>query len=109
MIESHLLGNPQGVYIAGSDTRLKEVPSPALSATRVGDTLDRLTTYGCRVILLLDLVHEGTPLGARDGLKQWVRDLQRKRRVIVALASREGPSLRTNRHGLFAESILDAR
>src|SRR5262249_48270330 len=108
MIESHLLSNSQGVYIAGTDTRLRGVPSPALSVTRVSETLEQVTSYGCRVILLLDLVHEGTPFAPRDGLKQWVRDFQRQRRVIVALASREGPSLRTNRHGLFAESILDA-
>jgi hypothetical protein len=79
-------------------------------ATReLADLLGQLTDYGCRVVLFLDGVHRlEEPLSS--DIKPLVRELQRKRRVITFVASKEGPSDVDNQqqHGLFALGLLQA-
>ena len=70
-------------------------PAPSLSAERVAQTLEQLSSYGCTVMLLLDGVHDPGPRGMkeRNRLNEWVRQLSRGG-VIVLVASNSGPSRR---------------
>jgi hypothetical protein len=111
VITSHLLEFDRGARIATPDTNpeRKPIPSPMILARDVSDLLGRLTDYGCRVIVFLDGVHELTENAFKSDIKSWVRELQRERRVITFVASKEGPSGvdKTKEHGLFALGILD--
>jgi len=79
-------------------------------ARDISDLLGRLTDYGCRVMVFLDGVHELPENTFKSDIKSWVRELQRERRVITFVASKEGPSGvdSTKEHGLFALGILNA-
>jgi tRNA A-37 threonylcarbamoyl transferase component Bud32 len=107
MIESHFLDVDGMTYLAGTDTRIGRPPAPALLTNRIGETLERLDTCGCRVMLLLDVVH-GEQAELHRGLNKWVRELFQRRNVIVVLASIRGPSLRSlpRGHGAFAEAVI---
>src|SRR5262249_11384840 len=75
------------------DPARKPSPGPVIPAREVSERLGELAEYGCRVVVLLDGVHELPGDALRSTIKPWVRDLQQKRRVITFVASREGPSL----------------
>jgi len=107
-VESHLLAGGPGAALAVADTGPATPPSPSILAADLSDLLGRLADYGCNVMVLLDVVHESTP-GARAGdLDEWVRDLYRRRNVVVFVASNQGPGerLRTARRGAFAQGVL---
>jgi WD40 repeat protein len=104
--DSKLLG------IAVSDTQLDKPAETMISARELSELFGRLTDYGCRVALFLDVVHEGKlPETVRSDVKSWVRNLQQERRVITFVASKEGPSgepAAVFQHGLFALGMLNA-
>jgi hypothetical protein len=107
VIASHLLESKDGTLIATCDTRIGPPPQPVASAREIADVLGQFTDYGCRVVLFLDGVHKlDAPLSSE--LKPLVRELQRKRRVITFVASKEGPSGvdTPTQHGLFALGLL---
>jgi WD40 repeat protein len=107
VIASHLLASPDGVVIAASDTVAGNPPSPAFAASDLCEILGQLTDYGCRVVVFLDGVHKlEEPL--KSEIKPLLRDLQRKRRVITFVASKEGPSRvdRIPQNGLFALGVM---
>jgi hypothetical protein len=92
------------------DPSKKPVPGPAILTREFSERLGELSDYGCRVVLFLDGVHELPNDAFQSTIKPWVRDLQRERRVITFVASKEGPS-RVHvvaGHGLFAEGVLNA-
>jgi serine/threonine protein kinase len=112
MIVSVCLATDQGLFIACADTRSGVRPVSALLAMRVSETMQRLTSVGCRVLLLLDVIHErpdGTLGPIIDEKKEWVLDLVKKKGAIVIDGSDQGPSGvdNTREHGLFALGILD--
>jgi len=76
----------------------------------VRKTWGELTDYGRRVVLFLDGVQELPSNGFRSTIKPWVRDLQRERRVITFVASREGSSGVNvpSQHGVFALGVTRA-
>ncbi|HZW32074.1 MAG TPA: hypothetical protein VFF52_15285, partial [Isosphaeraceae bacterium] len=107
VIASHLIESRDGTVIAASDTQIDAAPRPAVAGRDVAELLGQLTDYGCRVVLFLDGLHRlEDPLASE--IKPFVRELQRKRRVITFVASKEGPSGvdDTREHGLFALGIL---
>ena len=113
VIASHVLELAGTPTIATTDTDrgLKPTPSPVVVARDLSERLGELADYGCRVVLFLDGVHEPSPIGFTSEIKDWVRDLQRERRVITFVASREGPSTTpdmTERHGMFALGVTRA-
>jgi len=112
VIAAHVLEFAESSVIAASDTDpgKKPVPGPAILARDISERLGELTDYGCRVVLFLDGVHELPSDGFRSTIKPWVRDLQRERRVITFVASREGPSMVNvpSQHGIFALGITRA-
>ncbi len=112
VITSHVLEFGENAMIATCDTGPDRmpIPRPMISARDVSDLLGRLTDYGCRVVLFLDGVHELPENGFKSNIKPWVRQLQRERRVITFVASKEGPSGvdSAKEQSLFAEGILSA-
>ena len=112
VLAAHVLEIEGTSVIAAADTDpgQKPVPQPVIPVREVSERLGELADYGCRVVLFLDGVHEPAPVGFESRIKPWVRDLQRERRVITFVASREGPGGVDvpSQHGLFALGILHA-
>jgi hypothetical protein len=114
MIESHLLGlDPKGTAgaILTADTGEKNPPVKPVLADRIADELGTLVEYGCKVMLLVDGIHEKRPEGGQSprALTEWARSLYRKN-VITFVASVHGPSWRvpSDGHGAFAQAVLDS-
>ncbi|QEH33812.1 WD domain, G-beta repeat [Aquisphaera giovannonii] len=81
---------------------------PSIPARELSELLGRVADYGCRVVALVDGVHE-LPAGTlKSNIKDWVRDLRDNRGVICAVASKDGPSdvRRVERQGIFASGVL---
>jgi len=112
VIAAHVLEFEKSSVIAASDTDpgKKPVPGPAILARDISERLGELTDYGRRVVLFLDGVQELPSNGFRSTIKPWVRDLQRERRVITFVASREGSSGVNvpSQHGVFALGVTRA-
>lgn len=112
MVESHVLTCDQGGFLAGADVGPGLPPVPAVPTAEFTDSLARLADYGCRVILMVDGVHETTPPEWHSRVNDWARQLW-KRNVVAFVASSQGPSQRirfpaTTRHGAFAQGILES-
>jgi WD40 repeat protein len=112
MLEAHVLNLDEGDYLVPTDAGSGMPPSESISAAKVGERLGTLAEAGCRVLVLLDGVHEAKspPSGWTSRASEWARDLYRKN-VIIFIASIQGPSFRASAqaHGAFAQGILDAR
>ncbi len=77
-----------------------------------------MANAGCKVILLLDVVHKDLDEAEGAALTSWVRDLRDHQNVITILASRSGPSEprivngRGNfprfRHRIIAQGVLNS-
>jgi WD40 repeat protein len=107
VIASHLLASKEGALLAATDTVGSISPRPAFATSDLCEVLGQLTDYGCRVVVFLDGVHSlEEPL--KSEIKPLVRDLQRMRRVITFIASKEGPSRvdQTRQNGLFALGLM---
>jgi hypothetical protein len=111
VITAHVLEFDGGARMATPDTDQGQepIPTPMVLARDISDLLGRLADYGCRVMIFLDGVHELPESKFKSDIKSWVRDLQRERRVIAFVASKEGPSgvESAKEHGLFALGILN--
>jgi WD40 repeat protein len=112
VIAAHVLEFDGTATVAAVDTDPARRPSPGplIPAREISERLGELADYGCRVVVLLDGVRELPNDAFRSAIKPWVRDLQRERRVITFVASREGPSLWDDgkQHGLFALGVTRA-
>jgi WD40 repeat protein len=109
-IELHFVSfEPPGTLL-GSDAT-GQPPSPAVSAAAIADCLGQLADYGCKVVLVVDPLHERRPQPRQTDrtLIEWARSLYLKN-VITFVASIHGPSQRliARGHGAFAEGILGA-
>ncbi len=108
-LESHLLDLKEtGLSLLGAEGQ-PEDQAALLPADMITQTLGQVADYGCKVVLLLDLVHETSPesrvRSAR--LQRWIRQLCYERGVIVVTASSSGPGLRAGEHGAFALGLID--
>jgi hypothetical protein len=90
VLEAHVLGCAAGHFVVGSDAGNGLPPRPAVAADEVADVLAGIAATGCRVLLLVDGVHEGRP-SEWGRLDDWIRGLYR-RNVITFVASNRGPS-----------------
>jgi hypothetical protein len=110
VINSHVLEWEGTPAIVTADTKLSAPPAPVLSGRDLSERLGELADYGCRVVVFLDGVHNVAEGSFKSDVKAWVRDLQRNRRVITFVASKEGPSGVSIReqHGYFALGLLHA-
>jgi WD40 repeat protein len=111
LIESHFLRFDDRGVILASDAAPGTPPAPSVPAALVADALGRLADYGCKVLLLVDGLHEDRPAPPQTNrpLIEWSRALYRKN-VITFVASIHGPSRRvaSRAHGAFAQGILDS-
>jgi hypothetical protein len=112
VIAAHVLDLGETSMIAAYDTTVdqKSGPEPVVRARAISERLGELADYGCRVVLFLDGVHDPAPDGFESKIKPWVRDLQRNRRVVTFVASKEGPGGVDvpSQHGIFALGVLSA-
>ena len=96
VIASNVLHFGEDTVIAAADTvpaKDSSAANPTVAARDVSELLGRVADYGCRVVVFLDGVHQLPEKSFDNTIKPWVRDLQRNRRVITFVASKEGPSL----------------
>ena len=107
-IESHLIQRAEGLSLLVSGARARthaSIPTAGLT-----ELLGGLTEAGCRVMLLLDVVHSRTSAASSEGnagdLSAWVRELYLRRGVIVMVASNQGPSERHRDLGAFTRGIV---
>jgi WD40 repeat protein len=111
ILESHFLGFERGAGLVGVDASADSPEGPTVPAEEVSDALGKLADYGCRVMVLVDAVHERRPASQRTNrpVNEWVRALYRKN-VIAFVASIHGPSRRylPGAHGVFAQAVLDS-
>jgi hypothetical protein len=110
VVDSHVLEWEGSAWVAAADSKGPVPPRPLISGRDLSERLGELADYGCRVVLFLDGVHELAEGSLKSDVKAWVRDLQRNRRVITFVASKEGPSGASVReqHGYFAQGLLSA-
>ena len=113
IIESHVLDldNKGPGVILTTDAGYGTPPARPLPADRVAEVLGPLAEYGCKVILLVDGIHENRPVAPQSprALSEWARSLYRKN-VIMFVASVHGPSQRVaaRGHGAFAQAVRDS-
>ena len=108
LIESHFLGfEESGGVLLVADAAGRLARSTLAPAERITETLGALADYGCKVMLLVDAVHEPRPHSQKGNraMNEWARQLY-QRNVLTFVASIHGPGLRHLTHGVFAESIL---
>jgi hypothetical protein len=110
VVDSHVLEWEGGAWIVAADSKGTVPPRPLISGRDLSERMGELADYGCRVVLFLDGVHDLAEGSLKSDIKAWVRDLQRNRRVITFVASKEGPSGASVReqHGYFAQGLLTA-
>lgn len=109
LIEGYFLATDRGRFLIGADAGIGTPPAKAFSADAVADLLAKVAAQGCRVVLLLDSVHDPAPKGWNRPQQEWIRGLYR-RGVITFVASNHGPGRRyfPKAHGAFVQGILDA-
>ena len=110
VVNSHVLEWEGSAWIAAADSKGPVPPRPLISGRDLSERLGELADYGCRVVLFLDGVHALAEGSLKSDVKAWVRDLQRNRRVITFVASKEGPGGISAReqHGYFAQGLLSS-
>lgn len=108
VIESHYLEFQSKRLLAVNEPGVGQEGPPSISATSLADILADLSRAGCRVILLIDAVHEVKSPAWELDIDDWVRQLQRQSRAITFIAADHGPSL-ANGDGnrVFAKGILE--
>jgi hypothetical protein len=108
VVESHFIDFRSRRLLATTDPDQAPGDLPSISATDLADRLGELSRLGCRVMLLIDAVHEiKTPAWEND-IQEWVRELQGQARVLTFIASDHGPSSPNgDGHRVFAQAILD--
>jgi hypothetical protein len=109
LLETHFaMAGDAGVFV-GTDADAALTLANSIPAAELAEQLGEVADTGCRVVVLLDAVHDGAPRSWEDGFREWVRDV-RDRDVIPFLASNDGPSerLATRTHGAFAVGLLEA-
>jgi WD40 repeat protein len=108
VVESHYLDFRSNRLLATTDPDLRQPDPPSISATNLADRLAELSRLGCRVVVLVDAVHEIKTPGWDLEIQEWVRQLQGQARVLTFIAADHGPSSPNgDGHRVFAQAILD--
>ncbi len=108
VIETHVLNFGSEVRLAAADGR-QVPPKPDVPAEAISEPLEEVARTGGRVLVLLDGVHTDAAGHWDTDISEWARDL-RRRGVIVAVASKQGPSLalKGRGHRAFAMAVLES-
>lgn len=111
MLETHVIRHDGRDYLLPTDAGPGSPPARAVPAAELVDRLASLADYGCRVLFLIDGVHQvdRPPPGWTSRTDDLVRSLY-SRNVIVFTASIQGPGRRLTArgHGAFAQAVLSA-
>ncbi len=108
VVESHFLELRSQRLLATTEPDLNLPEPPSVSANELADRLGDLTKAGCRVVVLVDAVHEIKGVLWENDIKEWVRQLQARANVLVFIASDHGPSTAFgDGHRTFAQAVLD--
>ncbi len=111
VVETHVVRHNRVSWLAAADTRA--LPGEgAVSADTVSATLGSLVRQGCRVVLVLDCVHEA-PAGRTleekwdTDITEWVKSLYNEHDVITLVASLRHPVPDSSqRNRALAQAIL---
>jgi WD40 repeat protein len=116
-LETHFAIREGRAVLLATDTQ-DEPPGPLVPADLVATCLGEVAASGCKVLLLLDVVHSVPGEYESDALKTWIRALRDHHGVITFLGSRTRPSEPTVvngqptfpglRHRILAQAMLDA-
>lgn len=107
-IESHYFEFRSSRLIASAEREAGPTPA-SISAADIADRLGELARAGCRVVVLVDAVHDLKAAGWDNDIQEWVRQLQSQARAMVFIASDHGPSRDLNTgHRAFAQGVLDS-
>ncbi len=110
LIESHVLRFDGKTQIAVADSQ-GVPPAPALSAETVAQKLGSIVRSGCKVVVVLDGVHEGPVGRAWDpDVVEWIRTLRNEHDVITIVASTRRPSrdYRPANHRVLAQAVFES-
>jgi WD40 repeat protein len=109
LLESHFVSDGHAGAFVGTDAGPGAPPERAIAAAVLAGRLADVATRGCRVLLLVDAVHEAGPPAWEAGFREWVRGVT-KGGVVTFVASNRGPSRRylPDPHGVFALGVLQA-
>ncbi len=111
LVESHVLLVDRKSLVVPADSSSGRWSADALNGSEWAAHLGEIASYGTRVVVLIDGVHENLhpPEGWESRVDFWARELYR-RNVVAFVASIQGPSRRlaSRSHGAFAEAILGA-
>jgi hypothetical protein len=116
VLESHFFSHNAQPLIATAEPGDALVPG-SISAADLAERLGELAGRGCRVVVLLDVIHEldASAWGNDLEFKDWIRQLQLRRNVATFVASAYGPSLPLNgknpdpgRYRAFAEGVQNS-
>jgi hypothetical protein len=114
IVETHFLnvkvkGGTAPRLVAANTNSEKVPPEPMIPADDLGRSLGVLAARGCKVLVLLDSVHEASKNWDTD-ISDWVRNLRDVQNVITFVASNSGPSVEVldKGHRAFAQAILDS-
>jgi WD40 repeat protein len=116
-VETHFAIREGRAVLLAADTR-DEPPGPMLAADLLATCLGEVAASGCKVLLLLDIVHNVPGDYESDTLKAWIRELRDRHGVITFLASRTLPSEPRLENGqptypglrnrIFTRAVLDS-
>ncbi len=111
VIETHLVTRGQDSRLAVADSRgVPPDPMTTVPAESISAALESLVRRGCKVVLVLDGVHE-SPGGAwQSDAVEWARRLRNDHDVITVLATTRRP-IRDEHVGVhrpLAQAILDS-
>jgi WD40 repeat protein len=116
-VETHFAIREGRAVLLAADTG-DELGPPFIAADLLATCLGEAAATGCKVLLMLDVVHSIPGEYESDTLKAWIRDLRDRHGVVTFLASRTRPSEPSLENGqptfpglrnrLFARAVLDA-
>jgi len=109
VLESHMLAGSKERFVISADTAERPEARDTPTADEILDALAKVAARGCKVMLILDTAHKGSPAECHAGLglTDFVRAATR-RNIITFVAANDGVSLTARSgHGAFAQAILD--
>ena len=108
VVESHFLDFHSRRLLATTEPDLGEPEPPSISASDLSVRLGEFTKLGCRVVVLVDAVHEIKGAAWDKEIQEWVRQLQTQAHAVTFIAADHGPSSPNgNGHRVFAQGVLD--
>ena len=108
VVESHFLELHSKRLLATTEPDAGDPEPPSLPATDLAARLGEFSRLGCRVVVLVDAVHEIKGAAWENDIQEWVRQLQSQANAVAFIAADHGPSSPNgDGHRVFAQGVLD--